>query len=124
MVRLVKGAYWDTEIKRTQERGLDGYPVYTRKVHTDVSYIACARKLLNVPDAVLARKIIEEAAVLVSPGYQFGARGIGHLLSRCRRRFRDRRVRGRDHRDGAQHRPHRRGDGSPDRGRRGRADAL
>jgi len=46
MVRLVKGAYWDSEIKRTQERGLDGYPVYTRKVATDVSYLACARRLL------------------------------------------------------------------------------
>jgi RHH-type transcriptional regulator, proline utilization regulon repressor / proline dehydrogenase / delta 1-pyrroline-5-carboxylate dehydrogenase len=47
MVRLVKGAYWDSEIKRTQERGLDGYPVYTRKVATDVSYLACARRLLE-----------------------------------------------------------------------------
>ena len=46
MVRLVKGAYWDSEIKRTQEHGLDGYPVYTRKVATDVSYLACARRLL------------------------------------------------------------------------------
>ncbi|MCK5501827.1 MAG: proline dehydrogenase family protein, partial [Tritonibacter mobilis] len=42
MVRLVKGAYWDTEIKRAQERGLDGYPVFTRKASTDVSYVACA----------------------------------------------------------------------------------
>jgi RHH-type transcriptional regulator, proline utilization regulon repressor / proline dehydrogenase / delta 1-pyrroline-5-carboxylate dehydrogenase len=47
MVRLVKGAYWDSEIKRTQERGLDGYPVYTRKVATDVSYLACAGQLLG-----------------------------------------------------------------------------
>ncbi|MEC9346543.1 MAG: bifunctional proline dehydrogenase/L-glutamate gamma-semialdehyde dehydrogenase PutA [Pseudomonadota bacterium] len=46
MVRLVKGAYWDTEVKRAQERGLDDYPVFTRKPATDVSYIACARKLL------------------------------------------------------------------------------
>ncbi|BBK38708.1 bifunctional protein PutA [Allostella sp. ATCC 35155] len=46
MVRLVKGAYWDSEIKRSQERGLPGYPVFTRKVATDVSYIACARRLL------------------------------------------------------------------------------
>jgi RHH-type proline utilization regulon transcriptional repressor/proline dehydrogenase/delta 1-pyrroline-5-carboxylate dehydrogenase len=45
-VRLVKGAYWDSEVKRTQERGLDGYPVFTRKVNTDVSYLACARKML------------------------------------------------------------------------------
>src|SRR5215469_10766819 len=41
MVRLVKGAYWDSEIKRAQERGLEGYPVFTRKVATDVSYLAC-----------------------------------------------------------------------------------
>ncbi|MHC2337063.1 bifunctional proline dehydrogenase/L-glutamate gamma-semialdehyde dehydrogenase PutA [Bradyrhizobium sp. USDA 4454] len=46
MVRLVKGAYWDTEIKRAQERGLDGYPVFTRKAMTDLNYIACARRLL------------------------------------------------------------------------------
>ena len=45
-VRLVKGAYWDSEVKRAQERGLAGYPVFTRKVNTDVSYIACARALL------------------------------------------------------------------------------
>ncbi|NIR58304.1 MAG: bifunctional proline dehydrogenase/L-glutamate gamma-semialdehyde dehydrogenase PutA, partial [Gammaproteobacteria bacterium] len=45
-VRLVKGAYWDTEIKRAQERGLDDYPVFTRKRATDVSYLACARRLL------------------------------------------------------------------------------
>ena len=46
-VRLVKGAYWDSEIKHAQEQGLDGYPVFTRKAATDVSYIACARRLLN-----------------------------------------------------------------------------
>jgi RHH-type proline utilization regulon transcriptional repressor/proline dehydrogenase/delta 1-pyrroline-5-carboxylate dehydrogenase len=44
-VRLVKGAYWDSEIKRAQEMGLSGYPVYTRKPNTDVSYLACARRL-------------------------------------------------------------------------------
>ncbi|MGY3529869.1 bifunctional proline dehydrogenase/L-glutamate gamma-semialdehyde dehydrogenase PutA [Bradyrhizobium sp. USDA 4452] len=48
MVRLVKGAYWDTEIKRAQERGLDGYPVFTRKAMTDLNYVACARKLLGL----------------------------------------------------------------------------
>lgn len=52
MVRLVKGAYWDTEIKRAQVDGLEGYPVYTRKVYTDVAYLACARKLLSAPEAV------------------------------------------------------------------------
>ncbi|MEP4104362.1 MAG: bifunctional proline dehydrogenase/L-glutamate gamma-semialdehyde dehydrogenase PutA [Nitratireductor sp.] len=52
MVRLVKGAYWDTEIKRAQVLGLAGYPVFTRKVNTDVSYIACARKLLAMTDRI------------------------------------------------------------------------
>ncbi len=46
MVRLVKGAYWDSEIKRAQERGLDDYPVFTRKAMTDLNYITCARRLL------------------------------------------------------------------------------
>src|SRR5258708_37367488 len=46
MVRLVKGAYWDTEIKRAQERGLDDYPVFTRKAVTDLNYVACAQRLL------------------------------------------------------------------------------
>ncbi|WP_298375420.1 bifunctional proline dehydrogenase/L-glutamate gamma-semialdehyde dehydrogenase PutA [Azospirillum sp.] len=50
MIRLVKGAYWDSEIKRGQERGLDNYPVFTRKASTDVSYLACARKLLSRRD--------------------------------------------------------------------------
>src|SRR5205085_11350689 len=51
MVRLVKGAYWDSEIKRAQERGFDGYPVFTRKVATDVSYLACAKRLFAAGDA-------------------------------------------------------------------------
>ncbi|MEJ0098734.1 MAG: bifunctional proline dehydrogenase/L-glutamate gamma-semialdehyde dehydrogenase PutA [Pseudomonadota bacterium] len=45
-IRLVKGAYWDSEIKRAQERGLAGYPVYTRKANTDVAWLACARRLI------------------------------------------------------------------------------
>lgn len=51
MLRLVKGAYWDTEIKRSQERGLDGFPVFTRKMATDVSYLACARAIWMARDA-------------------------------------------------------------------------
>jgi RHH-type proline utilization regulon transcriptional repressor/proline dehydrogenase/delta 1-pyrroline-5-carboxylate dehydrogenase len=51
-VRLVKGAYWDTEIKRAQVQGLAGYPVFTRKAHTDISYLACARALLEAGDRV------------------------------------------------------------------------
>ncbi len=52
MVRLVKGAYWDTEIKRAQVNGLSGFPVFTRKASTDVSYLACARRLLGMRDRV------------------------------------------------------------------------
>ena len=52
MVRLVKGAYWDTEIKRAQERGLDGFPVFTRKAATDVNYLACARRMLGMRDRI------------------------------------------------------------------------
>ncbi|HWU26831.1 MAG TPA: bifunctional proline dehydrogenase/L-glutamate gamma-semialdehyde dehydrogenase PutA, partial [Rhizomicrobium sp.] len=51
-VRLVKGAYWDSEIKRAQEDGLADYPVFTRKVATDTSYLACARALLAAEDAI------------------------------------------------------------------------
>jgi len=50
MVRLVKGAYWDREIKRAQQLGLAGYPVFTRKVSTDVSYIACAKMIFDAGD--------------------------------------------------------------------------
>ena len=52
MVRLVKGAYWDSEIKRAQVDGLADYPVFTRKVHTDVSYLACAKAMLAAPEAI------------------------------------------------------------------------
>ena len=64
MVRLVKGAYWDSEIKRAQIDGLPGYPVYTRKVHTDVSYIACARRLLAAPDAIYPQFATHNAQTL------------------------------------------------------------
>ncbi len=51
MVRLVKGAYWDSEVKLAQELGLDGYPVFTRKASTDLSYLACVKRLLADPEA-------------------------------------------------------------------------
>ncbi|QNN65817.1 bifunctional proline dehydrogenase/L-glutamate gamma-semialdehyde dehydrogenase PutA [Sphingomonas rhizophila] len=54
MVRLVKGAYWDSEIKMAQVAGLTDYPVFTRKVATDVSYLACAKRLLAAPDCIYA----------------------------------------------------------------------
>jgi RHH-type proline utilization regulon transcriptional repressor/proline dehydrogenase/delta 1-pyrroline-5-carboxylate dehydrogenase len=53
MLRLVKGAYWDAEIKAAQIDGQSGYPVYTRKNSTDVAYLACARRMLQAPEAVL-----------------------------------------------------------------------
>ena len=72
MIRLVKGAYWDSEIKRAQLDGLAGYPVYTRKVYTDVSYLACARKLLEAPDAVYPQFATHNAQTLASI-YQLAA---------------------------------------------------
>ncbi|HUL97069.1 MAG TPA: bifunctional proline dehydrogenase/L-glutamate gamma-semialdehyde dehydrogenase PutA [Usitatibacter sp.] len=51
MARLVKGAYWDSEVKRAQMQGLAGYPVFTRKANTDVSYLACAAKMIEAADA-------------------------------------------------------------------------
>jgi RHH-type proline utilization regulon transcriptional repressor/proline dehydrogenase/delta 1-pyrroline-5-carboxylate dehydrogenase len=66
MVRLVKGAYWDSEIKRAQVDGLEGFPVFTRKAHTDVSYLACARKLLAAPDAVFPQFATHNAHTLAA----------------------------------------------------------
>jgi RHH-type proline utilization regulon transcriptional repressor/proline dehydrogenase/delta 1-pyrroline-5-carboxylate dehydrogenase len=66
MVRLVKGAYWDSEIKKAQEGGQSGYPVYTRKVHTDVAYLACARKLLAATDAVYPQFATHNAYTLAA----------------------------------------------------------
>ncbi len=66
MVRLVKGAYWDSEIKRAQVDGLEGFPVFTRKAHTDVSYLACARKLLGAADAVFPQFATHNAQTLAA----------------------------------------------------------
>jgi RHH-type proline utilization regulon transcriptional repressor/proline dehydrogenase/delta 1-pyrroline-5-carboxylate dehydrogenase len=66
MVRLVKGAYWDSEIKRAQVDGLEGFAVFTRKSYTDVSYLACARKLLAAPDAVFPQFATHNAQTLAS----------------------------------------------------------
>jgi len=65
MVRLVKGAYWDSEIKRAQVEGLADFPVFTRKLHTDVAYLACARKLLAAPDARSASTTSSTCAVVL-----------------------------------------------------------
>ena len=66
MIRLVKGAYWDSEIKRAQIDGLEDFPVFTRKRHTDVSYLACARKLLEARDAVFPQFATHNAQTLAS----------------------------------------------------------
>ncbi|MGV1895363.1 trifunctional transcriptional regulator/proline dehydrogenase/L-glutamate gamma-semialdehyde dehydrogenase [Agrobacterium vitis] len=66
MVRLVKGAYWDAEIKRAQVDGLEDFPVYTRKVHTDVSYIACAKKLLAARDVIFPQFATHNAQTLAA----------------------------------------------------------
>ncbi|HLU06055.1 MAG TPA: bifunctional proline dehydrogenase/L-glutamate gamma-semialdehyde dehydrogenase PutA [Woeseiaceae bacterium] len=65
-VRLVKGAYWDTEIKRSQEQGLDSYPVFTRKSHTDISYLACARLLLEAGEDLYPQFATHNAHTLAS----------------------------------------------------------
>jgi RHH-type transcriptional regulator, proline utilization regulon repressor / proline dehydrogenase / delta 1-pyrroline-5-carboxylate dehydrogenase len=66
MVRLVKGAYWDSEIKRAQLDGLDDFPVFTRRIHTDISYLACARKLLATPDAAFPQFATHNALTLAT----------------------------------------------------------
>lgn len=66
MVRLVKGAYWDAEIKRAQVDGLPDFPVYTRKIYTDVAYIACARKLLANRDRIFPQFATHNAQTLAT----------------------------------------------------------
>ncbi len=73
-VRLVKGAYWDTEIKIAQEQGLASYPVFTRKEHTDVSYLACARLALAAGDALHPQFATHNAHTLASVLHYAGSR--------------------------------------------------
>ncbi len=66
MIRLVKGAYWDSEIKKAQIDGMSDYPVFTRKVHTDLSYIACAKKLLAAPAQIYPQFATHNAQTLAT----------------------------------------------------------
>ncbi|MFJ5489471.1 proline dehydrogenase family protein, partial [Hansschlegelia beijingensis] len=66
MTRLVKGAYWDSEIKRAQTLGLADFPVFTRKIHTDVSFLACARRMLEAGDALYPQFATHNAMTLAS----------------------------------------------------------
>ena len=66
MVRLVKGAYWDGEIKRAQELGLAGYPVFTHKQHTDISYLACAQALIRHADVIYPQFATHNAGTIAA----------------------------------------------------------
>ena len=72
-LRLVKGAYWDSEIKRAQERGLAGYPVFTRKSNTDVSYLACAKLLESAGDRIYPQFATHNAHTIAHIAEVFGA---------------------------------------------------
>jgi len=73
-VRLVKGAYWDAEIKSAQEGGFESYPVFTRKVHTDVSYLACARLLFNAGQSIYPQFATHNAHTIASILHFAGSR--------------------------------------------------
>jgi len=73
-VRLVKGAYWDTEIKHAQEQGLESYPVFTRKVHTDISYLAASRRALEAGDKLYPQFATHNAHTLASILHYAGSR--------------------------------------------------
>jgi RHH-type transcriptional regulator, proline utilization regulon repressor / proline dehydrogenase / delta 1-pyrroline-5-carboxylate dehydrogenase len=88
-VRLVKGAYWDAEIKRAQERGLDSFPVYTSKVATDASYLVCAQRLFDARDSIYPQFATHNALTIAAvtalappdAEYEFQRlHGMGHAL--------------------------------------------
>lgn len=88
-IRLVKGAYWDSEIKRAQEMGLSSYPVFTRKENTDLSYLACAKLLLDNRDIVYPQFATHNAASMAAvlhmagnhKGFEFQRlHGMGEIL--------------------------------------------
>ncbi|HEY1095803.1 MAG TPA: bifunctional proline dehydrogenase/L-glutamate gamma-semialdehyde dehydrogenase PutA [Alphaproteobacteria bacterium] len=91
LVRLVKGAYWDSEIKKAQERGLSGYPVFTRKVNTDLSYLVAADQMLEAADAIYPQFATHNAftiSAILALGENYGNKnfefqrlhGMGHPL--------------------------------------------
>ena len=89
MTRLVKGAYWDSEIKHAQERGLGDYPVYTRKATTDLSYLVCAEKLMAARDVICPQFATHNAHTVAAvlemagdtDGFEFQRlHGMGELL--------------------------------------------
>lgn len=90
MIRLVKGAYWDSEIKRAQEYGLSDYPVYTRKANTDLSYLVCAERLMAASDVIYPQFATHNAHTIAAIVEMAGGRrdfefqrlhGMGELLN-------------------------------------------
>lgn len=81
-VRLVKGAYWDSEIKRGQVEGLAGYPVFTRKHNTDLSYLACARRLLAYGDAFYPQFATHNAHTIAALWHHAQAAGVAFEFQR------------------------------------------
>ena len=82
MVRLVKGAYWDGEIKRAQELGLRGYPVFTHKHHTDISYLACARALIANADVIYPQFATHNAGTIAAIIGMARAKGARYEMQR------------------------------------------
>ena len=82
MVRLVKGAYWDGEIKRAQEQGLSGYPVFTHKHHTDISYLACARALIDNQDVIYPQFATHNAGTVAAIIGMAKAKGARYEMQR------------------------------------------
>jgi len=82
MCRLVKGAYWDAEIKRAQDLGMPHYPVFTHKHHTDVSYLACARALLEAPDVMYPQFATHNAGTIAALLHLAAAAGGAFELQR------------------------------------------
>jgi RHH-type proline utilization regulon transcriptional repressor/proline dehydrogenase/delta 1-pyrroline-5-carboxylate dehydrogenase len=83
MVRLVKGAYWDAEIKRAQVDGMVGYPVFTRKVHTDLAYLACAHKLLQATNCIYPQFATHNAYSLAVIATWAGEMGVDAYEFQC-----------------------------------------
>jgi RHH-type proline utilization regulon transcriptional repressor/proline dehydrogenase/delta 1-pyrroline-5-carboxylate dehydrogenase len=83
LVRLVKGAYWDSEIKWAQMDGLAGYPVYTRKAYTDVAYLACARRLLAAQAQVVPQFATHNAQSVAAIGVMAAAEGATEYEFQC-----------------------------------------
>ncbi len=82
MCRLVKGAYWDAEIKRAQEMGLAHYPVFTHKHHTDVSYLACAQAMLSASDVIYSQFATHNAATIAAIAQLAQRQGTSYELQR------------------------------------------